>query len=100
MITTEDLDRVAHVDHVDPHTILGPHEEAGALVIRAFRPEALEMTIVRDDGRVFPMRRIHGLGVFEANLGPLPRAPYRIVVRYAKGEFTLRDPYAFPQSLG
>ena len=99
----EELDRVAAVDHDNPHAILGVHEVGGGLVVRAYRPDALSITVLPDDTSLGPrvMDRIHPLGIFEAVI-PGARRPfhYRIEVRYAKDVFVLRDPYAFPPSLG
>ena len=102
MIATEELDRIAAVDHPDPHSVLGPHEEDGALVIRAFRPDALSVRVLPDDGGApREMARVHSLGIFEVHL-PGARLPYRyrIEVRYSRGTFTLHDPHAFPPGLG
>jgi 1,4-alpha-glucan branching enzyme len=107
MIPSEELDRVAAVEHADPHSILGPHEEDGVLVVRAFRPEALEVRLLREDGSAVPMERVHSLGVFEARLSrPAARIEgkpwlrYRLEVRDAAGTQIVHDPYAFAPSLG
>src|SRR5271155_5752476 len=102
MIATEELDRIAAVDHEDPHSVLGPHEEDGALAIRAFRPDALSVRVLPDDGGApREMQRVQSLGIFEARL-PGARLPfrYRVEVRYSTGTYTLHDPYAFPPGLG
>ena len=101
MIASEELDRIAAVDHPDPHSVLGPHEEDGVIVVRAFRPDALEVRVLRDDAAPVTMDRARALDVFEARL-PATRLPlrYRLEVRYAGVTQTLRDPYAFPLSLG
>jgi 1,4-alpha-glucan branching enzyme len=103
MISREDLDRIAAVEHPDPHAVLGPHEEDGVLVVRAFRPDALEVRVVREDGSTVPMERVHGLGIFEAKLGgPKGAKPprYRLEVRDAEGTRLVHDAYAFAPSLG
>src|SRR5689334_21275148 len=102
MISTEDFDRIASADHPDPHAILGPHEEGGALVIRAYRPDALGVRILPDDGSsAHEMTKVHGLGIFELRL-PNHRLPYRyrVEARHALATRTTLDPYAFPPSLG
>jgi 1,4-alpha-glucan branching enzyme len=102
MVSPEALDRLAAVDDPDPHGLLGPHEEEGSIVVRAFRPDALAITVLPDEVLApRPMRRIHDLGVFEARF-PEVRAPfpYRLEIAYETGLFTLRDPYAFPPALG
>src|SRR5262245_60163996 len=97
----DDLARIAAADHPDPHSVLGPHADAEGIVIRAFRPDALEIHLVLEDGTRAPMQRVHGLGVFEARLTRgFEGLSYRYEVRYARGTFTVRDPYAFAPSLG
>ena len=102
MISPDELDRIARVDHAEPHSLLGPHIEDGALIIRVFRPDALEVRILPDGA--FPVRvaaRVHPEGIFEARF-PEASAPfrYRVEMRHAAGVFTYRDPYAFPPQLG
>ncbi len=64
MIATEELDRIAAVDHPDPHSVLGPHEEDGGVVVRAFWPDALGIRVLPDDGApAREMARSHGSGI-------------------------------------
>jgi 1,4-alpha-glucan branching enzyme len=121
MIATEELDRIAAVDHPDPHAVLGPHEEDGALVVRTFRPDALGVRLLPEDGSApREMHLVHGLGIFEARISHASRAShgdepassssqhpaprhgfrYRLEVRYPSSTVTLHDPYAFPAGLG
>jgi 1,4-alpha-glucan branching enzyme len=101
MIAAEELARIAAVDHPDPHSVLGPHLEEGGLVIRAFRPDALEVRVLRDDGAPVMMTRTEALDVFEAHFPSARQAfRYRLEVRYAEVTQTLLDPYAFPPTLG
>jgi 1,4-alpha-glucan branching enzyme len=97
-----ELDQIAAADHAEPHAVLGVHEADGGLVVRAFRPDALEVRVVPDgSGSPVLMRRIHDAGIFEASLpGAAFPFPYRLEVRYATGTFMLRDAYAFWPSLG
>jgi 1,4-alpha-glucan branching enzyme len=96
-----ELDRIAAVLHTEPHAVLGAHEDAGGLVVRAFRPDAEGITVLPDGAAPVPMTRVHDAGVFEAHL-PGARFPfgYRLEIRYATATFTQRDPYAFWPTLG
>ncbi|APR88210.1 1,4-alpha-glucan (glycogen) branching enzyme, GH-13-type [Minicystis rosea] len=108
MIPREELDRIAAVEHSDPHSVLGPHEEDGALVVRVFRPDALDVRLLRDDGSSVAMERVHGLGIFEARLprpdpsraAGRPLLRYRLEIRHPEGVEITHDPYAFTPSLG
>jgi 1,4-alpha-glucan branching enzyme len=103
MISAEELELVASVEHPDPHHVLGPHgeEEGGAITVRAFRPDAHEITLVREGAPATPMRRIHPLGIFEVTLpGVTLPLRYTLEVRREGGTRVERDAYSFPSSLG
>ncbi len=90
--------------HGDPFAMLGMHEAGNRLVVRVFRPDAREATVVdaRDPKRSFPARRIHGDGFFEAVL-PEKTEPfaYRLkLTGHDGGEWTMADPYSYGQLLG
>ncbi len=104
MISAEELELVASVEHPDPHRVLGPHrdEAEGGLTIRAFRPDAIEVRVLPEGGAPpVSMQRIHALGIVEAKL---PEAGaglrYQLEVRDARGTRVEHDAYAFPSSLG
>ncbi|HTJ34898.1 MAG TPA: 1,4-alpha-glucan branching protein GlgB [Dactylosporangium sp.] len=82
----------------DPHGVLGAHPrtsgDADTTVIRALRRGANEVAVVVD-GERHPMARVHGEGVFEAELPGLVN-DYRID---ADGTLT-DDPYRHLPSLG
>jgi 1,4-alpha-glucan branching enzyme len=106
MISAEELALLATLEHPDPHHVLGPHveEEPAALVIRAFRPDALEVVVypdAKEQGAPQKMQQIHDAGLFEATF-PGVQAPfsYRIEIRYPSETYLLRDAYAFPPGLG
>jgi 1,4-alpha-glucan branching enzyme len=101
-----ELERVAAVLHEDPHSLLGPHEllggEAGVLVVRTFQPDATAVRLLPDDGvAAIDMTALAQKGIFEARM-PSGRATpsYRLEVRDRDRVRTVRDPYAFPPSLG
>ena len=103
MISAQELELVASVEHPDPHHVLGPHvdEEGGGITIRAFRPDAQEITLLPEGGAPTPMRRVHPLGIFEVDLPGASVAPrYRLSVRDERSTTVGRDAYAFPSSIG
>src|SRR5688572_20914501 len=87
--------------HNDPHSVLGIHLDGDAVVIRAFRPEALGISVIPDFGGKIPMQHRHG-GVFELRLnGRNELFGYLLEVSYPGGAtYTLRDPYSFLPTLG
>jgi len=110
----DDMESIAHAAHSDPFCFLGPHwiEREGKrfLAIRAFRPGALEVSVLWGaSGTVYSAGQIRGEGIFEAVLPSdlpgmrkgeaiEPRA-YRLRFRFTGGTVEMFDPYAFPPLL-
>ena len=95
MATPADFDALSGARHPDPFSILGPHVEAGAVVIRAYHPSARRVEIVRD-GRAVETTR-HAGGIFEA-IFPDAGAifDYRIHITYPDGHaMVIDDPYRY-----
>src|SRR5438874_2581342 len=97
----EQIRRLLDLSHPDPHSVLGIHPDGDGVVVRAYRPDAEQVTILPDFGGRIPAVHRRG-GVFEARLNNRPDLfGYLIEVRYPGGAtFTLRDPYSFPPTLG
>jgi 1,4-alpha-glucan branching enzyme len=84
--------------HPDPFHYLGCHMEGETPTVRAFLPNASEVTAIDEEGRVARLSRIHDAGLFA---GPLAsRCPrYRLCARYDDRVVELEDPYRFPPVL-
>ncbi|MBV8970418.1 MAG: 1,4-alpha-glucan branching enzyme, partial [Verrucomicrobia bacterium] len=99
-----DLHRLLKAEHEDPFRILGLQEIGGGLVVRAFRPEAKELTVVdrNNPSRRFPAERVAEEGFFEAWLdGAHDRFDYLLEIVRWTGETLLQaDPYSFMPILG
>ncbi|HYZ89295.1 MAG TPA: 1,4-alpha-glucan branching protein GlgB [Myxococcales bacterium] len=97
----EQIRRLLDFSHPDPHSLLGIHPDGDGVVVRAYRPDAEQVTIRPDFGGRIPAVHRRG-GVFEARLNNRRDLfGYLIEVRYPGGAvFTLRDPYSFPPTLG
>jgi 1,4-alpha-glucan branching enzyme len=109
------VESLVHAEHSDPFQLLGPHgiERDGKrlLAIRAFRPGAVEVSVVSSASRAIkPGTKIHPDGLFEAILprdflpwdGVEPVNPTAYRVRYRFGDDTVQeiyDAYAFPPQL-
>ncbi|MBR0657862.1 1,4-alpha-glucan branching protein GlgB [Neoroseomonas oryzicola] len=86
--------------HEDPFALLGPHEVAGGIVIRAFVPGADTLTaLVGDDA--WPLERRSEAGFFEG-FRPGAARPRAYRLRATRGDDTWEflDPYAFGPTLG
>ncbi len=104
MSVTDEIGLLSAREHADPHHLLGPHESAKGVRVRVWRPEAATVTarVDRPTAGVFPLKPAHAPGFFQVTIpeAKLPLA-YELEVTYPDGNtFTLRDPYAFPPTLG
>ncbi|HEY3001778.1 MAG TPA: 1,4-alpha-glucan branching protein GlgB, partial [Kribbellaceae bacterium] len=94
-----ELDRLHAGTHHDPHQVLGPHVHGGAVTIRALRPFAKEVTVVRGDLRTPMEHEAHGVWV--AVLPGEQVSDYRLEVAYdgVPSQVT-DDPYRYLPTLG
>ncbi len=97
-----DVQAIVAARHPDPFSVLGLHEAAGRLVIRAFLPDAEEAKAVSRDGlRIVELTRRDPQGFFEGRvLDTATRFHYRLHARRAGDEWEFEDPYAFGPILG
>src|SRR3954447_11668698 len=97
-----DLERLVRREHAGPHDVLGAHQVANAVVIRAYRPNASAVKAIPETGDPVELKLIHPGGVFEgvADAAELPLA-YRLEVDYGdSGTVTIDDPYRFLPTVG
>ncbi|WP_312934945.1 1,4-alpha-glucan branching protein GlgB [Pseudomonas sp.] len=97
----QDLNALARAEHADPFAVLGAHRDAaGAVVVRAFLPNALHARVLsREDDRVLAEMQQGSLpGLFYAYLDH--EQPYRLQIGWAGGEQITEDPYSFGAQLG
>ena len=98
----DEIARLAHGEHHDPHSILGAHPADGGTIVRAFHPDATAAALVAPNGGTAPMDPMSdGLWAgFVPNLAPRQLA-YRIRFTFPDGnEWELDDPYRFSPTLG
>jgi 1,4-alpha-glucan branching enzyme len=84
--------------HSDPFHYLGPHDEGGQTVVRAFLPDAATVETIAEHGEVGALARIHHAGLFA---GALPNGArrYQLRARFGDHVVDLEDPYRFPPVL-
>jgi 1,4-alpha-glucan branching enzyme len=102
MSIADDVERVVARDLNDPHRLLGAHPQDGGAVVRAFRPDASSVVVRPEGGPPVELSRLHDAGVFEGQVAgaDLPLR-YELEVAYPDGStYTVRDPYAFPPTIG
>lgn len=86
--------------NADPFAVLGPHavimDDGPAIAIRTFLPWATRAQVVRPDGTLHEMWRVHPEGLFEAIIPGAKRFPYTLrLTDPVGGVVDLDDPYAF-----
>jgi 1,4-alpha-glucan branching enzyme len=100
ILSSDEINRIVHAYHHDPFQVLGAHvatvDDAPAVVVRAFLPQAQEVSVVADD-EAYRMDRIHDDGLYEAVFPERSEVfGYRLRLTYHDGhEDTLIDPYCF-----
>jgi 1,4-alpha-glucan branching enzyme len=99
MLSDADLNDLVEARHGDPFRVLGLHEEAGSLWVRAMLPAAalVEVVDAASGKAVADLTLRHEAGLWE---GALPRRKnrfdYRLKIRWADGsEGLYADAYAF-----
>jgi 1,4-alpha-glucan branching enzyme len=100
----DELDLFLAGAHPDPFRILGPHRVGDDLVVRVFRPDANEVSIVvagKEEQR-FEAERLRPEGFFQATLPGRKRdIDYRVHLTGWDGSTTLvRDPYGYGLIMG
>jgi len=103
-VATAELDAIARGTHQDPHRVLGPHLDGGALTIRVLRPlaDAVEVLVAGLAGEPpvpHAARHEHG-GVWVCTLSQPDVPDYRLRVTYGDLADVVDDPYRFLPSVG
>ncbi|MET8267756.1 1,4-alpha-glucan branching protein GlgB [Micromonospora arida] len=78
----------------DPHALLGVHPADSSTTIRTMRRGAGDVALLVGDER-YPMKRVHDVGVFEAQVDGVV-LDYRVEVDGTAHD----DPYRYPPTLG
>jgi 1,4-alpha-glucan branching enzyme len=85
--------------HSDPFHYLGRHMENDVAVVRAFLPNAAEVSVVDEQGHESELKRIHESGLFTGRL-PNGSLRYQLRARFGGDDVVdLEDPYRFPPVL-
>lgn len=98
MTLTPELERITQARHHDPFAVLGRHVVNGRIEVRAFIPDATDVTLAEGEYR---MQRIEGTDIFEwkGKVGSIPDR-YRLIWRdHEHREHIAHDPYSFPPQI-
>jgi 1,4-alpha-glucan branching enzyme len=88
--------------HSDPFRILGPHRMGDDLAIRAFRPDARKIEILRDGQPAIEAEKIQRDGFFQAIVPNAARdLDYHLrLTSWDGSESVMRDPYQYGPIMG
>ncbi|WP_062317749.1 1,4-alpha-glucan branching protein GlgB [Demequina maris] len=89
---------IARGTHHDPHAVLGPHPDAGAVTIRVLRPLADVVEIETLEGRFAAEHEHHGIWSVVLPGEEIP--DYRVHTTYGESTSVADDPYRFMPLLG
>ena len=90
------IEALVYSEEDEPQEILGPHKVAGGILIQAFLPTAMKVTVAVKDGRTYPMEQADENGFYAVLLPGKTIPEYTYQVEYDNGtEEELADPYAF-----
>jgi len=79
--------------HSDPFNYLGLHDEGGQPVVRAFIPDASQVSVLQDKGAV-KLPRLHEAGLF-AGIVKSPDRHYKLRAEFTGGAAEFEDAYRF-----
>ncbi len=98
----DDVARIIAATHHDPFAILGLHDAAGGMVIRAFVPSVAHLeALIEPGGSIIELERRGESDFFEAFVpGKKDRFAYRLRAEEKGHTWEFLDPYAFGQALG
>jgi len=94
------IEALVRAEHGDPFSVLGPHELAHGIIIRAYLPGALGVELIHSvSGEVLgALEQSSVPGLFSIRVEQ--RVPYHYRIHWSSGVQETEDPYAFGQLLG
>jgi 1,4-alpha-glucan branching enzyme len=84
--------------HADPFAYLGPHLDEGVPIVRAYLPDAQQVSVLESGGGEHPLARIHPAGLFAGRVEAVDR-PYRLRAQFGEHPVEFEDAYRFPPIL-
>ncbi|GMA20217.1 1,4-alpha-glucan branching protein GlgB [Arsenicicoccus piscis] len=98
-VHTDQINRLVHGHHHNPHEVLGPRVADGSVTVRTFKPRAKSVTLQTEAGET-PFTHEHE-GVWVAVVPGTEVPDYRVLVDWGDGfVHTIDDPYRFLPTLG
>ena len=91
------IEELVYSEASDPHKLLGPHVTEDGLLVQAFIPTAVSITVkLTGNGKKYPMEMADEAGFFAVLIPRKSVTPYTLLVEYeGGGQEEIHDPYAF-----
>ena len=91
------IEELVYSEASDPHKLLGPHVTEDGLLVQAFIPTAVSITVkLMGNGKKYPMEMADEAGFFAVLIPRKSVTPYTLLVEYeGGGQEEIHDPYAF-----
>jgi 1,4-alpha-glucan branching enzyme len=103
-VDPKEIEAILSASHPDPFRLLGPHKIGDDLLIRVFRPDAREVSIVAAsaDTQIYPAEKLDNDGFFQASIpGRARDFSYHVrVTRWDGSEVVSADPYSYGTIMG
>ena len=94
MMNWPQIEAICYSEHDNPHQILGPHVTDYGILIQAFVPDAVSVT-VNHGRKKLEMEKVDDAGFFALLVPGKKIFKYTLTANYEKGSDTFEDPYAF-----
>lgn len=91
------IEGIEYCDQNDPNTILGPHITKDGLVIQAYVPDAVKLSVkFASDSKKYEMEAMDGEGYFAVLIDKRAKSKYKLIAEYEDGAtYEYWDPYQF-----
>ncbi len=89
-----EIEAICYSEHDNPHQVLGPHVTDNGILVQAFFPDAVTVTVNRGKKKI-EMEKVDDAGFFAALIPGKKLFKYTLTAKYERGEETVEDPYSF-----
>ncbi len=96
------IEALVYSEEEHPDHLLGPHKVKGGILVYAFLPDAVGVTLkLKGSKKSFEMEQADETGVFAVLLPGKKIEPYTFISKYDSGsEVELEDPYLYTEIIG
>ncbi len=91
------IEGIEYCDQNDPNTILGPHITKDGLVIQAYVPDAVKLSVMfQDNSKIYDMEAMDDEGYYAVLIDTKKKSKYKLIAEYSDDTtYEYWDPYQF-----